>query len=90
MTQAESKVVNDLLLEKLWVDACWDRYHESLTGVVVRPLSGIDCPKCGDQKGQWRGYRERQHGGTLHRRWCRSCGRWFCVSASELNWGCRD
>jgi len=37
------------------------------------------CPRCADNKGQWRGYRDRKDGTKVHRRCCGPCGRWFGV-----------
>jgi hypothetical protein len=35
------------------------------------------CPRCAANKGQWRGYRNRNNGTKAHRRCCKHCGRWF-------------
>lgn len=48
---------------------------QDLATITFRPT----CPKCGGLTGQWRGYRETRKG-VFHRRWCRSCGKWFSVN----------
>jgi DNA-directed RNA polymerase subunit M/transcription elongation factor TFIIS len=41
------------------------------------------CPKCGSHRGQWRGFRQRtKKAGTVHRRWCTTCGHWHGYKTS--------
>lgn len=35
------------------------------------------CPRCLSSEGQWRGLRARRRHGPIHRRCCKTCGRWF-------------
>ena len=63
MTEAIKKTV------ETWPEA---QEHARATPLIWLP----ECPKCGSTDGQWRGFRETKKV-IHHRRWCKTCGKWF-------------
>jgi transposase-like protein len=76
-----------LLEEKLILDAAQEAYQESQTKNQQEFNLPMTCPKCGNTHGQWRGYRTRKNRTTAHRRWCRSCGKWFQTTTQAITLG---
>lgn len=82
-TSSSGSVILDPLLEdKLRFDAIYEAIPANQTSqtILVNPTKA--CPACGSNHGQWRGYRSRKHGTTMHRRWCRACNHWFQLSTT--------
>ena len=75
----ETEAISELLAEKQICDADEERYRQSMSEGEFQFVAPPLCPLCGSNRGQWRGYRPRKKGHTVHRRWCRGCGRWFGV-----------
>lgn len=56
--------------------------HEDQTG-ATRTTWLPECPKCGSTSGQWRGYVETKKV-VHHRRWCKTCGKWFYKNHTSI------
>lgn len=69
--------ISSLLENKNIVDSHRDDYRDLQNEQEKGSFILAGCPRCGSNRGQWRGYRKRKNGSLTHRRYCSACKKWF-------------